>query len=95
MSTTQPLRSPGGGESGRLAGSAEDTFVRLWEGWGELPQSGSGRAQNQAVVNRVLLWLREVSPRRQASFPCSFVKPGLFSFDFSFSPLLDFLSYYK
>ena len=32
MSTTQPLRSPGGGESGGLAGSAEDTFIRLWEG---------------------------------------------------------------
>lgn len=86
MSTMQPLRSPGGGESGGLAVSAEDTFVRLWEGWGEPPQPGSGRAQNQAVVSRVLLWLRGVSPRHQAGFSCSFVETGLFSFDFFFSP---------
>lgn len=89
MSTTQPPRSPGGGESGGLAGSAEGMFLRLWEGWGEPPQPGSGRAQNQVVVSRVLLWLREVSPRRQAGFPCSLVKPGLFSFDF-FSPPFGF-----
>ena len=90
MSTMQPLRSPGGGESGGLAVSAEDTFVRLWEGWGELPQPGSGRAQNQAVVSRVLLWLRGVSPRHQAGFPCSFVETGLFSFDFFFFPFCIF-----
>lgn len=39
----------------------------------------------------MLLWLRGVSPRHQAGFPCSFVETGLFSFDFFFSPFVFFV----
>lgn len=49
--------------SRRLAGSAEDTFIKRWEEWGDPPSPGSGRVYNQAIGNRALLSLREPSPQ--------------------------------
>lgn len=81
----QPLRSPGGGESGGLAGSAEDTFIKLWEGWGEPCKPWVWQSSQASGRERSAFVAREsFSSAFGLVFPGSFVKPGLLSFDICF-----------
>lgn len=97
---TQPIRSAGGRERRGLAGSVEDTFIKLWGVCVCVhmshPSPGSGRVQD--CVGRE----QRASVAQEASFLFShragFPKPLLSSLDFSldfFPPFLDFSSRYK
>lgn len=76
----------------RLAGSGEDTFIKLWEGWGYASKSWVWKSlQPSRRDQRALSHLRKASPQPLGCFslaPLSSLGSSVLTFVFPFGLLL-------